>query len=171
MELNEVLLTTPPSSLSHNLDKLQQLGCNFNINSTKLDKFTGNSSVHPQTWWDQFQNCIDLYEVPNDKVVKVIAFQLSDEAAMNISQPELMKTDSFTARNNNTPHIGSLFEPRQSNRPNNRSNKYYNQNSRPQMQSFPRPQNQNTYQPSDRCGFCGMDRYTRNVCPARDKIC
>jgi hypothetical protein len=57
---------------------------------------------------------------------------------------------------------------------NNRSENYYNQNSRPQMQSFPRPHirdNQNTYQPFDRCGFCGMDQHTRNICPARDKIC
>jgi hypothetical protein len=79
---------------------------------------------------------------------------------MNISQPEIMKTDSFTARNNNTPHIRPQFEPRQYNRPNSRSHNYYNQNSRPQMQSFPRPQirqNQDTYQPSDRCGFCGME--------------
>ena len=93
---------------------------------------------------------------------------------MNISQPEIMKTDSFTARNDNAPHIGPQFEPRQYNRPNSRSQKYYNPNSRPQMQSLPRPQirqNQNTYQPSDRCGFCGMDQHTRNVCPARDKIC
>ena len=45
---------------------------------------------------------------------------------MNISQPELMKTDSFTARNNNTPHIRPQFEPRQYNRPNNRSQNYYN---------------------------------------------
>ena len=93
---------------------------------------------------------------------------------MNISQPEIKKTDSFTARNNNTPHFRPQFEPRQYNRPNSRSQNYYNQNSRPQMQSFPRPQireNQNTYQPSDRCGFCGMNQQTRNVCPARDKIC
>jgi len=301
------------SSLSHNLCNSQQLGCNFKMNSIKLDKFTGDSSVHPQTWWEKFQKWIDLYEVPNDKVVKVIAFQLSDEAAiwyatlapeitnnlqrfktaflkrftenermldlsilqtmqgpcenvreyltrlaqtatnkniseqillavglnglrpdirkivmnkepanieelrhhailaeksavtgdntlqsavnvmqsdlqaikselMNISQPEMMKTDSFTARNNNKPQIRPQFEPRQYNHPNSksqnyynsRSQNYYNQNPRPPMRSFPRPQirqNQNTYQPSDRCGFCGMDRHTRNVCPARDKIC
>jgi hypothetical protein len=274
------------------------------MNPIRLEKFTGDSSVHPQTWWEKFQKWIDLYEVPNDKVVKVIAFQLSEEAAiwyatlppeitnnlqrfkaailkrftenermldlsilqimqgscenvreyltrlaqtatnkniseqillavginglrpdirkilmnkepanieelrhyailaekfavtgdntlqsavnvmqsdlqaiksqlMNISQPEIMKTNSFTTRNNNTPHIRPQFEPRQYNRPNSRSHNYYNQNSRPQMQSFPSPQirqNQNTYQPSDRCGFCGMDRHTRNVCPARDRI-
>ena len=52
------------------------------MNSITLDKFTGDSSVHPQTWWEKFQKWIDLYEVPNDKVVKVIAFQLSDEAAI-----------------------------------------------------------------------------------------
>ena len=113
---------------------------------------------------------------------------------MHIPEPEIMKTDSFAARNNNTPYIRPQFEPRQYNRPNSRSQNYYNQNSRPPMQSFqnirsqnyynqnsgppmqtfPRPQirqNQNTYQPSDKCGFCGMDRHTRNVCPARDKIC
>ena len=93
---------------------------------------------------------------------------------MNISQPEIMKTDSFTACDNNSPHISPQSEPRQYNRQNNRSENYYNQNSRPQMQSFPRPhirENQNTYQPSDRCGFCGMDQHTRNICPAKDKIC
>ena len=290
-----------PSPLSYNLGNSQQLGCNFKMNSITLDKFTGDSSVHPQTWWEKFQKWIDLYEVPNDKV---IAFQLSDEAViwyatlapeitnnlqrfkaaflkrftdnermldlsilqtmqglcenvreyltclaqtatnkniseqillavginglrpdirkivmnkepanieelrhcailaekstvmgdntlqsavnvmqsdlqaiksqlMHIPEPEIMKTDSFAARNNNTPYIRPQFEPRQYNRPNSRSHNYYNQNSRPQMQSFPSPQirqNQNTYQPSDRCGFCGMDRHTRNVCPARDRI-
>ena len=291
-----------PSSLSYILGNSQQLGCNFKINSIKLDTFTWDSSVHPHTWWEQFQKWIDLYEVPNDKVVKVIAFQLSDEAAiwyatlapeitnnlqrfkaaflkrftenermldllisqimqgpcenvreyltrlaqtathknisehtllaiginglrpdilkivmnkepanieelrhyailaeqsavtgdntlqsavnamqsdlqaikLNISQPEIMKTDSFAACDNNTPHISPQFEPRQYNGQNYRSENYYNQNSRPQMQSFPRPhirENQNTYQPSDRCGFCGMDQHTRNICPARDKIC
>jgi hypothetical protein len=84
----------------------------------------------------------------------------------NISQPQIMKTDSFTARNTNTPHIRPQCEPRQYNPQNSRAPNYYNQNSRPQIR-----QNQNTYQPSDRCGFCGMDRYTRNMCPARDKIC
>jgi hypothetical protein len=234
------------------------------MNSIKLEKFTGDSNVHPQTWWEKFQKWIDLYEVLNDKVVKVIAFQLSDEAAiwyatlapeitnnlqrfkaaflkgftenermvdlsilqimqgpcenereyltrlaqtaanknileqillavginglrpdirkivmnkesanieelrhyailaeksavtgdntlqstvnviqsdlqaiksqlMNISQPEIMKTDSSTARNNNTPHIRPQFEPRQYNRPNSKSQNYYNQNSRPQV--------------------------------------
>jgi hypothetical protein len=38
------------------------------MNSITLDKFTGDSSVHPQTWWGKFQKWIDLYEVPNDKV-------------------------------------------------------------------------------------------------------
>jgi hypothetical protein len=52
------------------------------MNSIKLDNFTADSSVHPQTWWEKFQKWIDLYEVLNDKVVKVIAFQLSDEAAI-----------------------------------------------------------------------------------------
>ena len=235
--------------MSYNLGNSQQLGCNFKMNSIKLEKFTGDSNVHPQTWWEKFQKWIDLYEVLNDKVVKVIAFQLSDEAAiwyatlapeitnnlqrfkaaflkgftenermvdlsilqimqgpcenereyltrlaqtaannnileqillavginglrpdirkivmnkesanieelrhyailaeksavtgnntlqsavnviqsdlqaiksqlMNISQPEIMKTDSSTARNNNTPHIRPQFEPRQYNRPN-----------------------------------------------------
>jgi hypothetical protein len=52
------------------------------MNSIKLEKFTGDSNVHPQTWWEKFQKWIDLYEVLNDKVVKVIAFQLSDEAAI-----------------------------------------------------------------------------------------
>ena len=49
------------------------------MNSITLDKFTGDSSVHPQTWWEKFQKWIDLYEVPNNKV---IAFQLSDEAVI-----------------------------------------------------------------------------------------
>ena len=71
-----------PSSLSYNLCNSRQLGCNFKMNSIRIDKFTGDSSVHPQTWWGKFQKWIDLYEVPNDKVVKVIAFQLSDEAAI-----------------------------------------------------------------------------------------
>jgi hypothetical protein len=237
------------------------------MNSITLDKFTGDSSVHPQTWWEKFQKWIDLYEVPNNKV---IAFQLSDEAViwyatlapeitnnlqrfkaaflkrftdnermldlsilqtmqgpcenvreyltclaqtatnkniseqillavginglrpdirkivmnkepanieelrhcailaekstvtgdntlqsavnvmqsdlqaikfqlMHIPEPEIMKTDSFAARNNNTPYIRPQFEPRQYNRPNSRSQNYYNQNSRPQMQSFPSP--------------------------------
>ena len=250
-----------PSSLSYNLGNSQKLGCNFKINSIKLDTFTWGSSVHPHTWWEKFHVWIDRYEVPNDKVVKVIAFQLSDEAAiwyatlapeitnnlqrfkaaflkrftenermldllisqimqgpcenvreyltrlaqtathkhisehtllavginglrpdirkivmnkepvnieelrhcaileekfavtgdntlqsavnamqsdlqaikLNISQPEIMKTDSFTACDNNTPHISPQFEPRQYNRQNNRSENYYNQNSRPQV--------------------------------------
>jgi hypothetical protein len=44
------------------------------MNSIKLEKFTGDSNVHPQTWWEKFQKWIDLYEVLNDKVVKVIAY-------------------------------------------------------------------------------------------------
>jgi hypothetical protein len=50
--------------------------------SIQLEKFTGDSSVHPKTWWNKFQQWVDLYDIPQDKITKVITFQFADEAAV-----------------------------------------------------------------------------------------
>ena len=50
--------------------------------SIKLDKFKGDGSQHPKTWWNQFQQWIDLYDIPQEKITKIATFQFSDYAAI-----------------------------------------------------------------------------------------
>ena len=43
--------------------------------SIKLDKSKGDGSQNPKTWWNQFQRCIDLYDIPQKKITKIETFQ------------------------------------------------------------------------------------------------
>ena len=48
----------------------------------KLDKFKGDGSQHPKTWWNQFQQWIDLYDISQEKITKIATFQFSDYVAI-----------------------------------------------------------------------------------------
>ena len=52
------------------------------ISSIKLDRFKGGGSQNPKTWWNQFQQWIDLYDIPQEKITKIATFQFSDYAAI-----------------------------------------------------------------------------------------
>ena len=51
--------------------------------NVQLENFSGESSIHPKTWWAaKFQLWVDLYDIPTEKVIQIIAFQFNDEAAI-----------------------------------------------------------------------------------------
>lgn len=80
-QTNQPLYVT--NNLSHHDACNSQIRAVFKINSSiQLEKFTGDSSVHPKTWWNKFQQWVDLYDIPQDKITKVITFQFADEAAV-----------------------------------------------------------------------------------------
>jgi hypothetical protein len=80
-QTNQPLYVT--NNLSHHDACNSQIRAPFKINSSiQLEKFTGDSSVHPKTWWNKFQQWVDLYDIPQDKITKVITFQFADEAAV-----------------------------------------------------------------------------------------
>lgn len=51
-------------NIAHDICSSRQPRVPFKIaSSIKLDKFKGDGSQHPKTWWNQFQQWIDLYEI------------------------------------------------------------------------------------------------------------
>jgi hypothetical protein len=54
--------------------------------SIKLDKFKGDVSQHPSIWWNQLQQWIDLYDIPQETITKRATFQFSDYAQFGMQR-------------------------------------------------------------------------------------
>jgi hypothetical protein len=60
---------------AHDVCSSSQSRVHFNmVSSIKLDQFKGDGSQHLKTWWNQFQQCIDLYDIPQEKITKIATF-------------------------------------------------------------------------------------------------
>ena len=64
---------------AHDICSSSQSRVPFNmVSSITLDQFKGDGSQHLKTWWNKFQQLIDLYDIPQEKLTKIATFLFSD---------------------------------------------------------------------------------------------